>query len=85
MKKISTVTKKGQVTIPQMVREKLNITYGEKIEFVTNEKGEVVLKPLKTDLNDIYGALQDRKPKGTHEEHRKSAQAWAAGKRLEKE
>jgi len=85
MKKISTVTKKGQVTIPQVVREKLNITYGEKIEFVTNVKGEVVLKPLKTDLNDIYGALQDRKPKGNHEEHRKSAQAWAAGKRLEKE
>jgi AbrB family looped-hinge helix DNA binding protein len=85
MEKISTVTKKGQVTIPQVVREKMNITYGEKIEFVTNEKGEVVLKPLKTDLNDIYGALQDRKPEGTHEEHRKSAQAWAAGKRLEKE
>ncbi len=85
MKKISTVTKKGQVTIPQEVREKLNIAYGEKIEFNTNEKGEVVIKPVKTDLNDIYGALQDRKPKGTHEEHRKSAQAWAVEKRFEKE
>ncbi len=85
MKKISTVTKKGQVTIPQMVREELNISYGEKIEFVTNEKGEVVLKPVKTDLSDIYGALQDRKPKGSHEDHRKLAQEWVAKKRSEKE
>ena len=85
MEKISTVTKKGQVTIPQVVREKLNIAYGDKIEFNTNEKGEVVLKPVKTDLKDIYGALQGRKPKGTHEEHRKSAQAWAVEKRFEKE
>jgi len=85
MKKNSTVTRKGQVTIPQVVREKLNITYGDKVEFYTNEKDEVVIKPLKIDLNDIYGALQDRKPKGTHEEHRKSAQAWAVEKRFEKE
>ena len=85
MKKISTVTKKGQVTIPQVVREKLGITYGERIEFSLNEKGEVIIKPVKTDLNDIYGALQDKKPEGTHEEHRKLAQTWAARKRLEKE
>jgi len=85
MKKISTVTKKGQVTIPQSVREELNINYGGKIEFVTNENGEVVLKPVKTDLSDIYGVLQDRKPEGTHEAHRKLAQEWAAKKRLKKE
>lgn len=85
MKKNSTVTRKGQVTIPQVVREKLNITYGDKVEFYTNEKDEVVIKPLKIDLNDIYGALQDRKPKGTHEEHRRSARAWAVEKRFEKE
>lgn len=85
MKKISTVTKKGQVTIPLVVREKLDISYGEKVEFSLNEKDEVVLKPVKTDLDDLYGVLRDRKPEGTHEEHRKLARAWAAGKRLEKE
>lgn len=33
MKKITTVTKKGQVAIPQMVREKLRLGYGDKVEF----------------------------------------------------
>lgn len=81
MKKFSTVTKKGQVTIPQIVREKLGIEYGEKVEFSTNDKGEVILKAVKTDLADIYGALENRKPAGTHNEHRKAARYWAAEKR----
>jgi len=84
MKKISTVTRKGQVTIPLAVREKLDIAYGEKVEFSLNEKGEVVIKPLKTDLETLYGALEERKPEGTHEEHRDLAKKWAAEKRLRK-
>ncbi len=85
MKKFSTVTRKGQVTIPQVVREKLGIKYGEKVEFATNDKGEVVLKAVKTDLADVYGALEDRKPAGTHEEHRKAARFWAAETRKQEE
>jgi AbrB family looped-hinge helix DNA binding protein len=78
VKKFSTVTQKGQVTIPQVVREKLGIKYGEKVEFSTNDKGEVILKAVKTDLAGIYGVLEDRKPAGTHEDHRKAARYWAA-------
>lgn len=85
MKKFSTVTRKGQVTIPQVVREKLGIKYGEKVEFATNDKGEVILKAVKTDLADVYGALEERKPAGTHEEHRKAARYWAAEKRKQEE
>ncbi len=85
MKKISTVTRKGQVTIPQEVREKLGIKYGEKVEFATNDNGEVVLKAVKTDLAEIYGALENHKPVGTHEEHRKAARYWVAEKRNQEE
>lgn len=85
MKKISTVTRKGQVTIPRVVREKLGIGYGEKVEFTINEKDEVVLKPVKTDLEAIYGALEGRKPAGTHEEHREAAKYWAVEKRRQKD
>lgn len=81
MKKYSTITRKGQVTIPLEVREKLELDYGEKVEFTLNEKDEVILKPAKTDLNDIYGALQQHKPEGSHEEHRRLAREWAAEKR----
>ena len=81
MKKFRTITQKGQVTIPQAVREQLGVKYGEKVEFATNDNGEVVLKAVKTNLEDIYGALENRKPAGTHEEHRKAAGYWAAEKR----
>jgi AbrB family looped-hinge helix DNA binding protein len=80
MKKYSTVTRKGQVTIPMVIREKLDIAYGEKIEFVVNELNEVVIRPVKVSLDDIYGVLKNHKPAGPHEDHRRLAQEWAGEK-----
>lgn len=76
MKKITTVTKKGQVTIPQIVREKLRIRSGDKIEFTFNEEGQVVLKPVKTHLESLYGILEKEKPGLNIEEQRKVARDW---------
>ncbi len=80
MKKYSTLTKKGQVTIPQVIREKLDVAYGEKIEFSINDRDEVTIKPLKKDLNDLYGVLSDYKLPGTTEEHRRKAREWVSEK-----
>lgn len=41
------VTTKGQVTIPRKIREKLGIKAGADVDFVENEKGEIVLKVLR--------------------------------------
>ena len=73
-----TLSRKGQVTIPQVIREKLEIAYGEKIEFSINERDEVVIKPLKRDLNDLYGALSAYKLPGTTEEHHRKALEWVS-------
>ena len=80
MKKYSTVTRKGQVTIPMVVREKLDIAYGEKIEFSINEQNEVVIRPVKGSLEDVYGILEKQNPTGTHEDHRRLARDWAGEK-----
>lgn len=80
MKKYSTVTRKGQVTIPMVIREKLDIDYGEKVEFAVNEHNEVVIRPVKFSLDDIYGILKNHKPAGTHEDHRRLAREWAGEK-----
>jgi len=77
MKKYSTVTRKGQVTIPLVIREKLDIAYGEKIEFAVNEQDEVVIRPAKVGREDVYGVLENHKPAGTHEDHRRLAREWA--------
>ncbi|MBT4290875.1 MAG: AbrB/MazE/SpoVT family DNA-binding domain-containing protein [Deltaproteobacteria bacterium] len=52
---ISTITSKGQVTIPKEIRSFLGIKPSDKINF-TVEKGNVVLKPVRT-LKDFRGSV----------------------------
>jgi antitoxin PrlF len=40
----TTVTSKGQVTIPKPVRDHLGLKTGAAVEFVLNEAGEVALR-----------------------------------------
>lgn len=52
---ISTVTSKGQVTIPKEIRSFLGIKPSDKVNFMV-EKGNVVLKPVRT-LKDFRGSI----------------------------
>ena len=54
----STVTSKGQVTIPQEVRSALNIRSGDKIAFC-NLGGELRLRPKNVDVHNLFGFLQE--------------------------
>lgn len=40
----TTLTSKGQVTIPKKVRDALHLQPGNAVEFAVNESGEVVLR-----------------------------------------
>lgn len=56
---VSTVTSKGQVTIPKKIRMFLKIEPSDKIDFSV-ENGQVILKPVKT-LQNFSGSVP---PKG---------------------
>lgn len=43
---VSKLTTKCQVTIPKTVREVLNLDSHDKLAFVLNEKGEIVLQKV---------------------------------------
>ena len=43
----TTVTSKGQVTIPKKVRDLLGIVAGSAVNFELNPSGEVVLRPVR--------------------------------------
>ena len=58
---ISTVTQKGQVTIPKNVRDSLHLITGDKVEFVHNDRGEVVIKPLTRKVSEVAGILNKYK------------------------
>jgi antitoxin PrlF len=53
----STLTRKGQTTIPVKVRNHLKLRPGDKIEFVIERDGRVVLTPKNIDVRQLRGML----------------------------
>ena len=61
----TTMTSKGQVTIPKPIRDALHLTPGSAIEFSVNERGEVVLhgadtKSAKVNAPDRFDAVRGK-------------------------
>jgi antitoxin PrlF len=54
---IATVTSKGQVTIPQHVRERLGITTGTRVEFAERADGVVEFIPVTSSIMDLAGII----------------------------
>ena len=54
----STLTAKGQTTIPKEIREHLKLQPGHRIEYVVDEVGRVVLRPATYDIRDLHGILE---------------------------
>jgi len=57
----STVTSKGQVTIPKSVRRALGVTVGDKVEFVVRKDGVVELVARTRPLLSLAGVLGERR------------------------
>jgi antitoxin PrlF len=57
---VATVTSKGQVTIPQDVRERLGIVTGSKIEFFERPDGTVEFIPRTRSISDLAGVFAGR-------------------------
>jgi AbrB family looped-hinge helix DNA binding protein len=54
---ITTITTKGQVTIPKEIRDYLNLDTGSKVNFVIDENGIVTLIPLNVPVKNLSGIL----------------------------
>lgn len=54
---LTTLTSKGQITIPKNVRDTIGLHTGDKIEFVITEKNEVLLRPITKKADDVFGVL----------------------------
>ena len=52
-----TLTRKGQTTIPLKIRSHLKLRPGDKIEFVIQRDGTVVLAPKNVDVRQLRGML----------------------------
>jgi len=59
----STITSKGQITIPKSVRKSLGLQPGDRIEFFVHENGEIIVKPIAKKVDEVFGRLYDNKRK----------------------
>jgi antitoxin PrlF len=48
MSNSSTISSKGQVTVPQEIRKRLGLQTGDRVEFLV-EEGRTVLRPVRTE------------------------------------
>lgn len=54
---VSTMTSKGQITLPKEVRDYLHAQPGTQIRFTIRENGEIVLKAVNRSVRDLKGML----------------------------
>ncbi|MBM3226370.1 MAG: AbrB/MazE/SpoVT family DNA-binding domain-containing protein [Candidatus Tectomicrobia bacterium] len=54
---IATLTSKGQLVIPKDIREYLHLQPGDRLDFVIQDNGEVLLRPVVTDVRELKGLL----------------------------
>ncbi len=54
----ATLTSKGQVTIPKEVRDHLGVDTGDRLSFVVQDDGTVIVKPITRHVRELGGLLQ---------------------------
>lgn len=75
----STITRKGQVTIPKAIRDRLGVKEGEKVFFVMRGE-EVVLKVVKGTILDLRGSVRHSEHPEDFEKIRRSVKQAVAKK-----
>ena len=57
MADVTTMTSKGQVTVPREIRDRLGLKSGDKMSFTMLADGTVVMRPKTRRLADLAGSL----------------------------
>jgi len=77
----STLTTKGQITIPKEIREHLKLRAGHRLEFQIGTDGLVVMRPRNRDVRELKGILRPKRRKPVSVEQMNEAIAENFGKR----
>ena len=56
----ATVTSKGQITIPALVREDLGLKAGTRVEFVKIANGQYAIRPATISIKSLKGMFRGR-------------------------
>jgi AbrB family looped-hinge helix DNA binding protein len=53
----STLTSKGQITLPKLIRDHLHVAPGDRVDFLIDEAGIVTVRPARSRLAELQGML----------------------------
>lgn len=79
----STLTRKGQVTIPKTLRDQLGLHLGDRISFHLRGQ-EIVLKPIQRTILDLEGAVKPKRRPESFDKVRREVAAARSRARVEK-
>ncbi len=57
----STLTSKGQLTVPKEIRDELHLEAGDTIHFRARPDGVVEMVPVRQDILALFGVLKPKK------------------------
>jgi len=57
---VSTLTSKGQITIPKKLRDQLHLEVGDRLDFQVEPDGTIRLRPIVKKVVEVYGAFVHR-------------------------
>ena len=55
----TTITSKGQVTVPKPIRDKLHLKPGDKIDFMLDEDGGMRVVPVTASVTQLKGMVRE--------------------------
>jgi len=76
---LSTVTSKGQITIPKEIRDRLRLQAGSRVEFQLNPQGQVIMRARNRDFHSLKGIVRSRRktPVSVEEMNEAIARGWS--------
>jgi antitoxin PrlF len=75
----STLTSKGQITIPKAIRDRLRLQAGQRVEFQVDRRGDVVMRAKNVDIRELKGILRSTRktPLSIEEMNEAIARGWS--------
>lgn len=58
---ISTITEKGQTTVPKKIRDFLHLAPGDKIDFTIGSDGKVTVMPVTIHVSQLKGIIKSKR------------------------
>ena len=77
----STLTSKGQITLPKSVRDRLKVSTGDSVEFIVDPDGDIRVRAGHGDVRALRGLLRRRGRRPVSLDRMESAIRKAASRR----